>query len=132
MSFEIIFSLFRNLFNNPMTVCFPSESIEIPENYRGEHFYDRNKCISCGLCAKICPDRAIEMIEAPGEYKEQYPKKYPKIDLGKCCFCGFCEDICPQDCIKLTNHFFLSTFDKNTVIKRPFSDNEKGKVNNIA
>ena len=122
MNFEIVFSLFRNLFRKPMTVCFPHQSIEITKTYRGEHAYDREKCISCGLCANICPDRAIEMIDAPESYQEQYPKKYPKIDLGKCCFCGFCEDICPKKCLQLTDHFFLSTFDKSTAIKRPFSD----------
>lgn len=111
-----------------MTVCFPRQSIDIPRGYRGEHFYNKDKCISCGLCAKICPDRAIEMVEAPEISKEKYPKKYPQIDIGKCCFCGFCEDICPKDCLKLTDHFYLSTFDKNSVIKTPFSDVEKAKA----
>jgi len=122
---EIIFSLFKNLFSKPMTVCFPHESIEIPNGYRGEHIYDKDKCISCGLCAKICPDRAIEMVEAPIDYQEQYPKKYPVIDLGKCCFCGFCEDICPKNCLKLTDNFYLSTFNKNSVIKKPFPIEKK-------
>ena len=111
-----------------MTVCFPYESIEIPQGYRGEHLYDKDKCISCGLCAKICPDRAIEMVEAPDACIEDYPKKYPKIDLGKCCFCGFCEDICPKGCLKLTDSFYLSTFDKNTVIKNPFPLDKKREV----
>lgn len=126
MEFGIVYYLFKNLFNKPMTVCFPDESIEIPKGYRGEHSYDQDKCISCGLCAKICPDKAIEMVEDPKEYKDKYPKKYPQIDLGKCCFCGFCEDICPKNCLKLTNNFFLSTFDKSTIIKMPFSGDKKG------
>lgn len=126
MEFGIVYHLFKNLFSKPMTVCFPYESIEIQKGYRGEHSYDRDMCISCGLCAKICPDKAIEMIEAPEEHKSKYPKKYPQIDLGKCCFCGFCEDICPKNCLKLTDNFFLSTFDKNSIIKIPFSEDKKG------
>jgi len=125
MEFGIVNYLLKNLFSKPMTVCFPDKSIEIPKGYRGEHSYDRDKCISCGLCAKICPDKAIEMVEAPEEYKGKYPKKYPQIDLGKCCFCGFCEDICPKNCLKLTNNFFLSTFDKSSIIKMPFSEDKK-------
>lgn len=119
MKFDVLPKVFKNMFSEPMTVRFPHESIPIPDGYRGEHEYDIDKCISCGLCAKICPNRAIEMVEATEEYKERYPKKYPKIDLGKCCFCALCQDICPKDAIKLTKNFFLSTFDKSKVIKNP-------------
>ena len=125
MKLAIIPKLFKNLVSKPMTVRFPHESIPIPDGYRGEHAYDMDKCISCGLCAKICPNMAIEMIKAPNEYKDKYPKTYPKIDLGKCCFCGLCEDICPTDAIKLTKNFFLSTFDSSTVIKYPIQENER-------
>lgn len=125
MKIGLIAQLFKNLFSKPMTVRFPHESIPIPQKYRGEHEYDMDKCISCGLCAKICPNRAIEMVEASKEDKDIYSKTYPKIDLGKCCFCGLCEDICPKDAIKLTKNFFLSTFDSSTVIKHPTPKIEK-------
>jgi formate hydrogenlyase subunit 6/NADH:ubiquinone oxidoreductase subunit I len=67
-----------------------------------------------------------ESIPIPDGYRgeHQYPKKYPKIDLGKCCFCGLCEDICPKDAIRLTKNVFLSTFDKSNVIKYPQPNNE--------
>jgi len=124
MKLGILPKLVHNLFSKPMTVKFPHESIPIPDGYRGEHHYDIDTCICCGLCAKICPNRAIEMVDVSKEYKKKYPKKYPKIDLGKCCFCGLCEDICPKDAIRLTKNVFLSTFDKSTVIKSPQPNNE--------
>ncbi|MCD6127078.1 MAG: NADH-quinone oxidoreductase subunit I [Methanomicrobia archaeon] len=126
MKTDVIPKLIRNLFSKPMTVRFPHESIPIPDGYRGEHEYDIDKCISCGLCAKICPNRAIEMVEMPEEYKDKYPKKYPKIDLGKCCFCALCRDICPTGAMKLTKNFFLSTFDSSTTIKYPSPKKEEG------
>ena len=108
-----------------MTVRFPHESIPIPEDYRGEHKFDIDKCLSCGICSKICPNRAIEMIKAPISQKDSYPKSYPKIDIGKCCFCGLCQDICPSKALTLTNNVFLSTFDASTVIVNPFKDEKE-------
>ena len=122
MSWGIIPKLFKNLVSKPMTVRFPHESIPIPDGYRGEHHYNIEDCISCGLCARICPNRAIEMTEAPENKKEEYPKTYPRIDMGKCCFCGLCEDICPTNALTLTKNVFLSTFNPDTTIKNPFSD----------
>ncbi len=124
VEFGIIAELFRNLLKKPMTVRFPHESIPIPDGYRGEHEYDVDKCISCELCAKICPNRAIQMVEAPEKYKDKYSQTYPQIDLGKCCFCGLCEDICPKGALKLGKGFFLSTFDSKAVIKPPLSEEE--------
>ena len=120
MKFEMLFEVTRNLFSKPMTVQFPRQSIPIPDGYRGEQIVDIDGCTSCGLCFRICPNRAIEMVAAPDEYKNKYSKEYPRIDLGKCCFCGLCQDICPKGSITLTKSFFLSTFDPNSVIKDPF------------
>jgi NADH-quinone oxidoreductase chain I len=117
MKLGLLLKLFQNMFSKPMTVKFPYESIPIPDGYRGEHVFDFDKCISCGLCTKICPNRAIELVEVPKEHKDKYPKTYPKIDLGKCCFCGLCEDVCHKDSLHLTKNVFLSTFDPSTVIK---------------
>ena len=120
MKFNILFEMLKNLFSKPMTVQFPHQSIPIPDGYRGEQLFDIEKCNSCRLCSRICPNRAIEMVTAPDEYKDKYLKEYPRIDLGKCCFCGLCQDICPTGSITLTKGFFLSTFDPNSVIKAPF------------
>ena len=111
-----------------MTVKFPHESIPIAKGYRGEHEYDIDKCRSCGLCANICPNKAIKMVKVPKKYGEKYPKLYPQIDLGKCCFCGLCEDICPTGAIKLTKNTFLSAFDSKEVIKNPVPKNKEIKT----
>lgn len=124
MSLQILktmIELLKNLFQKPMTVKFPDESIPIFEGYRGEHEFDIDKCRSCGLCANICPNKAIKMVKAQGGYGKKYPKLYPQIDLGKCCFCRLCQDVCPTKALKLTKNVFLSTFDSKELIKNPVS-----------
>ena len=116
---KTIIELLKNLFQKPMTVKFPHESIPIADGYRGEHKFDIDKCKSCGLCANICPNKAIKMVKASKKYEKEYPKLYPQTDLGKCCFCGLCEDRCPSKAIKLTKNIFLSTFDSKKVIRNP-------------
>jgi len=121
MAAEVI----KNLLKKPITVRFPAESIPIADGYRGEHEYDIDKCISCGLCARICPNKAIEMVEVPKKYKNKYKKTYPRIDLGKCCFCGLCRDVCPTGALRMTKNVFLSTTDRETVIKNPVSKRKR-------
>ena len=123
MKLSVIQEVFKNLFRKPMTVLFPFEKIEIPERNRGEHYFDISTCISCGSCSRICPNKAIKMVEVPKEQQAKYPKTYPQIDLGKCCFCALCEDVCPKESIKLTTNFFLATFDKDDTIRSPQSWN---------
>jgi len=122
MALGVIPQLIKNLFSRPMTVRFPHEAIPIPEGYRGEHEYDVDRCTSCGLCARVCPNRAIEMVVAPEDQRETYPKSYPQVDLGKCCFCGLCQDVCPSGAMTLTQNVFLSTNDRATVLRPPFAE----------
>jgi formate hydrogenlyase subunit 6/NADH:ubiquinone oxidoreductase subunit I len=122
----VIPQLLKNLFSRPMTVPFPKRAIPIPEEYRGEHTYDIDVCTNCGLCSRIGPNRAIERVVASEARREGYPKTYPQIDLGKCCFCGLCQDICPAGALELTKGFFLSTNQRETVLRPPFGDGDPG------
>ena len=50
---------------------------------RGKEFlYYRDKCTHCGLCARLCPEKAVD--------------KTGLRDPAKCVFCGKCEKYCPQ------------------------------------
>jgi len=82
---------------NRMTVYYPEEVIDLSERYRGMIKYDWNKCISCGLCAMICPADAMKMYRKKGEKKAR-----PGINYQRCIFCGFCVDICPTNALSFT------------------------------
>ncbi len=54
-----------------------------------ELFTDLNQCFGCGVCAEICPNKAIVMkADAEGFL-------YPFIDQEKCVKCGLCKSVCP-------------------------------------
>ncbi|MBX5326129.1 MAG: 4Fe-4S binding protein [Candidatus Bathyarchaeia archaeon] len=76
-----------------------------PEEYRGRHEFDSEKCIGCGACAQVCSSDAIELTENNG-------KRTVKVDYGHCSYCAFCQDECPEDAIKLTREYHLVFTDR--------------------
>ena len=61
------------------------------------------QCIACGLCAAVCPAKAID-IEAAFDLSDQKHPKYCKsfeIDYSTCIFCGLCIEACPEDAIRM-------------------------------
>lgn len=48
---------------------------------------NKDKCIKCKLCEKVCPYFAIELDE------------WPKVDINKCFGCGLCQSRCPKNAI---------------------------------
>jgi len=77
-----------------MTIQYPRERRDLPDNFRGFILFDIDKCISCFRCTFVCPANAIQMkSQKNGRY-------YPCIDYAKCIFCHFCVDSCPEGALK--------------------------------
>ena len=88
----------KYLFSEPrMTVRYPEYYIVPEEGYRGEVRFHRDKCIGCGLCARICPASAMKMYKLPGEKRMR-----PGINYQRCIFCGYCVSVCPTGALELT------------------------------
>ena len=124
--FEAAKTILRQLFLNPATNIFPAKyapastigfldgvtkgelkmvpPVAVPPDFRGKIAYDRENCIGCQLCYKICPTQAIEWL--PEEKKV-------KVFVSRCCFCAQCIDICPSNTLAMTDEFLLANYNKN-------------------
>ena len=57
------------------------------------------ECISCDLCAQICPTSCIEL-SAPPEYETPCAPAFFHFEPLSCVYCNLCVEVCPEDAIK--------------------------------
>jgi formate hydrogenlyase subunit 6/NADH:ubiquinone oxidoreductase subunit I len=108
----ILKSAIKSTFSKPATTKYPAQKPPLPENYRGQPIFDYNACISCSLCSRDCPTKAIEMVKVAG-------KKLPQVNLSKCVFCYQCAETCPKKAINYSCQYELATTDKSTLVVEP-------------
>ena len=115
----MIKELLSQLFKKPATSKYPFVKAEVPEGFRGKQVYDANLCISCGLCSRDCPAKAIEMVEVGG-------KRSPLFHLDLCVFCYQCAESCPRNAIKSSEFFELAAINKSDLVVKPEGNAQKG------
>lgn len=83
-----------------------------PDNLRGFHTNDWEKCIGCGTCEDICPTRAITMVQR-ADLKDEAGQlqQRPVIDYGRCCFCALCVDTCTTESLKMSKEYIYADTD---------------------
>ena len=72
------------------------------------------RCVSCNICAKVCPPQCIWMTHAKGP--DGKPVPLPEdffIDMDVCMNCGLCSEYCPFDAIKMDHNFELSNYERH-------------------
>lgn len=99
------------IFRPKFTRQYPEERWEPPASFRGRPvLVEENnveRCVACGLCARVCPALAIEVQGSETELlKERYPVKF-EINMLRCIFCGFCEEVCPEEAIIMSKDYEL-------------------------
>jgi NADH-quinone oxidoreductase subunit I len=88
---------------------YPEERFNPQPSYRGRPVLVEEegveRCVACGLCARVCPALAIEVQASETELvKERYPVKF-EINMLRCIFCGFCEEACPEEAIIMSDEY---------------------------
>lgn len=77
--------------------------VPTPKNFRGKIVYDRDTCIGCKMCSRVCPANAIEFLP---------DTKRVRIWINQCIFCSQCNLVCPKDCLHMSEEFLLATYDR--------------------
>jgi formate hydrogenlyase subunit 6/NADH:ubiquinone oxidoreductase subunit I len=103
--------------------------VPVGKRFRGRLLYDRQKCIGCKLCIKVCPANATEYL--PEDKKIQ-------IHNDRCCFCAQCTEICPVKCLAMSDESLNSSFNRNEEViidsgsvDSKASDEEIAEVNSV-
>lgn len=107
---------FASLFGAPYTNNFPAQPHEPFPRFRGKPIPSQTACVACGACAKVCPSRAIEVVDTVSATP---PVRAVIWHYDLCVFCGQCERLCTTaDGVKLSREFDLATTDRSTLWSR--------------
>jgi NADH-quinone oxidoreductase subunit I len=100
-------------------VQYPEERLALPENFRylPVLLYDeetgKERCTSCGICAKVCPPQCIWIVRTTGADGKPVPEPAQfTIDVSICMSCGYCAEYCPFDAIKMDHRYELATAER--------------------
>ncbi|MCW3996109.1 MAG: 4Fe-4S binding protein [Candidatus Bathyarchaeota archaeon] len=107
-----------HIFTKPVTTKYPFVKPTLPADFRGQQVFDINLCVSCGLCSRDCPAKAIEMVVIDG-------KRRPQFKLDSCIFCYQCAESCPRNAIKSSVFYELATTDKSSLVLKPQASVER-------
>jgi len=106
-----LFLTLKQVFRPKFTRQYPEERWNPPASFRGRPVLVEEdgveRCVACGLCARVCPALAIEVQASETELpKERFPVKF-EINMLRCIFCGFCEEACPEEAIIMSDDYEL-------------------------
>ena len=96
--------LIRGFSRKPVTLRYPFEKLKPPEGFRGKLAWEPEKCVGCGICTKVCPTFALEMV---GKGLTAELRYY----LSRCAFCAQCVESCPRDALRMTEEYELASYE---------------------
>lgn len=128
----------RHLFGPSVTLQYPDERYDLPENSRAKLYVNIDDCIGCNLCARACPVNCIDIETVVstadvdlGKTSTGNPKRFWltkfNIDMAKCMYCDLCVHPCPTNCIYMVSDYEYSEFDRTNLIYH-FSNLEPAMV----
>ncbi|MDH4070739.1 MAG: NADH-quinone oxidoreductase subunit I [Ignavibacteria bacterium] len=117
----------RHLFTPSVTIQYPDVKLKLPARARNRLYVNMDDCIGCDQCSMACPVNCITIetikstsdvdlgVTSVGSKKRLYVPVFD-IDIAKCCYCGLCVYPCPTECIKMTEVFEFSEYERENLI----------------
>lgn len=117
----------KHLFTPAVTIQYPDVKPKLPERARNRLYVNIDDCIGCDQCSMACPVNCITIetikstpdvdlgLTSVGTKKRLYVPRFD-IDIAKCCYCGLCVYPCPTECIKMTDVYEFSEFDRQSLM----------------
>jgi len=117
----------RHLFTPAVTIQYPDVKLKLPERARNRLYVNMDDCIGCDQCSMACPVDCITIetikstpdvdlgLTSVGTKKRLYVSRFD-IDIAKCCYCGLCVPPCPTECIKMTDVYEFSEYNRKNLI----------------
>jgi len=110
--------------HRPQTVLYPWEKLVLPDVFRARPGLVFDRCIGCGICMRICPNRCIDLVEVDDlkqvEGEPVKKVKRPRVNVGRCMMCGYCAEYCPTDAMIVTPDYEISTYTREDAIYDPY------------
>jgi NADH-quinone oxidoreductase chain I len=118
-----------HLFTPAVTIQYPDVKLKLPERARNRLYVNMDDCIGCDQCSMACPVDCITIktikstpdidlgLTSVGTKKRLYVPQFD-IDIAKCCYCGLCVPPCPTECIKMTDVYEFSEYERSNLIYR--------------
>jgi NADH-quinone oxidoreductase subunit I len=117
----------NHLFTPAVTIQYPDVRLKLPERARNRLYVNIDDCIGCDQCSAACPVDCItiQTIKSTPDVDLGLTSKNTKkrlyvpvfdIDIAKCCYCGLCVPPCPTECIKMTEVYEFSEFDREKLV----------------
>ena len=103
-------------FHEPnLTEYYPEVKPNLPPRTRSSMALEPEKCISCGLCANICPNQVINLTSEKDENNKKVLKTYD-MNIGRCLICGLCTEACPTGALKLSQVFENAVYQREELL----------------
>ena len=99
-----------------VTMHYPEEKWEMPENFRGLLKCDMSGCLACELCAKTCPVSCIIVEWKREEGKSGKVCTKFEVNYGKCMYCGLCVEACPTGGLWHSHEYENSSYCRETQV----------------
>ncbi len=79
--------------------------VPVPPKFRGKIAYNREKCIGCQMCIRVCPAKVIEFLPEV---------KKIRMHVARCTFCAQCVDACPVNALDVSPEFLIADTNRSS------------------